>query len=54
MRAFESRVGWSRVQDGLSLAGQGDGFIRGAQIAGEVAHASQNVRGELVIAAYLD
>jgi hypothetical protein len=32
---FESWVGWSGVQGGLSLAGQGDGFVWGTEIAGQ-------------------
>lgn len=51
---FESWVGWSGVEGGLSLTGQGDGFVWSAEVAGEVAHAPQDVRGELAVAADLD
>jgi hypothetical protein len=36
------------------LAREGNGFVWSAEVAGEVAHAAKDVRGELVVAADLD
>jgi hypothetical protein len=47
----ESGIGWRGAQDGLSLACQGDGFAGLAEVAGKVAHASQDMSGELLVAA---